>query len=188
MAAIKLVYIGGGSSRGAGTMASFLDHGSEFDGSEFVIKDVNPDRLDVVETIAPRIAKAQGLDIAITSTTDHAPRLADADAVLASFRPGDFAARALDERIPLKHGVIGQETQGPGGFFMSLRSIHIMRGHLRDLTRSRRGRASSTTRTRSTSCPRRSPAPPDPHLVHLRGPDRVPEGRPQGGRASTRRS
>ena len=133
MAAIKLVYIGGGSSRGAGTMASILSHGQEFDGSEIVIQDVNPDRLHAVQTIATKIAKAQDLDITITSTTDRRAALTDADAVLASFRPGDFAARALDERIPLKHGVIGQETQGPGGFFMSLRSIHIYEDIIRDL-------------------------------------------------------
>ncbi|MEV6850526.1 glycoside hydrolase [Actinoplanes sp. NPDC051411] len=133
MAAIKLVYIGGGSSRGAGTMASILAHGKEFDGSEIVIQDVNPDRLKAVETIARKIAQADGLDIKISSTTDRRAALTDADAVLASFRPGDFAARALDERIPLKHGVIGQETQGPGGFFMSLRSIHIYEDIIRDL-------------------------------------------------------
>ena len=43
--------------------------------------------------------------------------------MLTSYRPGGFEARVLDERIPLQHGVIGQETQGPGGFFMALRSI-----------------------------------------------------------------
>lgn len=133
MAAIKLVYIGGGSSRGAGTVASILEHGEEFNGSEIIIQDVDPERLEAVETIGNRIARAKGLDISITSTTDRRAALTDADAVLASFRPGNFAARALDERIPLKHGVIGQETQGPGGFFMSLRSIHIYEDIIRDL-------------------------------------------------------
>ena len=39
----------------------------------------------------------------------------------------------LDEKIPLRHGVIGQETQGPGGFFMALRSIAVMQGILEDM-------------------------------------------------------
>ncbi len=133
MAAIKLVYIGGGSSRGAGTMASILEHGEAFDGSEIVIQDINPERLAAVETIAKRIAAHKGLNVTITSTTDQRAALEDANAVLASFRPGNFAARALDERIPLKHGVIGQETQGPGGFFMALRSVHIYERIIRDL-------------------------------------------------------
>jgi 6-phospho-beta-glucosidase len=53
--------------------------------------------------------------------------------VLTSFRPGGFEARYLDESIPLKHGVIGQETQGPGGFFMALRSIYVMQGIIDDM-------------------------------------------------------
>jgi 6-phospho-beta-glucosidase len=59
--------------------------------------------------------------------------VADADAVLTSFRPGGFEARVLDERIPLAHDVIGQETQGPGGFFMALRSIAAMQEILADV-------------------------------------------------------
>ena len=39
----------------------------------------------------------------------------------------------MDEKIPLRHGVIGQETQGPGGFFMALRAINVMRGISEDL-------------------------------------------------------
>ncbi len=123
MASIKLVYLGGGSSRGAGTMASFLERGEQFAGSEVVLVDLNPERLQIVRRLAQRIATHKGLDITIRATTDRRAALTDADAVLSSFRPGGFEARALDERIPLKHGVIGQETQGPGGFFMALRSI-----------------------------------------------------------------
>ncbi|MBL8164947.1 MAG: glycoside hydrolase, partial [Anaerolineae bacterium] len=50
-----------------------------------------------------------------------------------SYRPGGFEARHLDESIPLKYGIIGQETQGPGGFFMALRSIYVMQGILADI-------------------------------------------------------
>ncbi|MCG2797222.1 MAG: hypothetical protein L6367_01645 [Cellulomonas sp.] len=133
MAAIKLVYIGGGSSRAAGTMASFLWHGAEFAGSQVVLVDQDAQRLEIVREIAVRIARATGVDIDIQATTDRRAALTDADAVLTSFRPGDFAARVLDERIPIKHGVIGQETQGPGGFMMALRSIHVMADIVSDL-------------------------------------------------------
>jgi 6-phospho-beta-glucosidase len=127
MARIKLAYLGGGSTRAAGTMASFVHHGAEFDGSEVVLIDLNADRLALVRQLAERMARNAGLDLTITATTDRREGLRDCDAVLSSFRPGGFEARALDERIPLKHGVIGQETQGPGGFFMALRSIAVMK-------------------------------------------------------------
>ena len=127
MARIKIAYVGGGSSRAPGTMASFVHHGAEFDGSEFVLIDLDEDHLETTRRVATRMARAAGLDITVTATTDMRRGLTDADAVLSSFRPGNFAARALDERIPLKYGVIGQETQGPGGLMMSLRSAQVMR-------------------------------------------------------------
>ncbi len=133
MARIKMAYIGGGSTRGAGTMASFIHQGENFEGSEVVLIDLDPDRLDLIRRLSERMAKARGLDLTITATTDRRAGLTDCDAILSSYRPGGFAARVLDERIPLKHGIIGQETQGPGGFFMALRAIHAMQGILSDV-------------------------------------------------------
>ena len=127
MARIKLVYLGGGSTRGAGTMASFMANGSDFDGSEVVLVDLDPDRLELIRTLAQKMARARGLDITVTATTDRRAALDGCDAVLSSFRPGGFAARVHDERIPLDHGVIGQETQGAGGFFMALRAITVLK-------------------------------------------------------------
>jgi 6-phospho-beta-glucosidase len=127
MARIKLVYLGGGSTRAAGTMASFMHNGADFDGSEVVLVDLDPDRLALIRTLAERMARARGLDITVTATANRRDALQDADAVLSSFRPGGFEARALDERIPISHSVIGQETQGPGGFFMALRAITVLK-------------------------------------------------------------
>ena len=133
MARIKLAYIGGGSTRAPGTMASFIHQGENFEGSEVVLIDLDEERLKTVRTLAEKMAWARGLDLRVSATTDRRAGLRGCDAVLTSFRPGGFEARHLDESIPLKHGVIGQETQGPGGFFMALRSIHVMRGIVCDM-------------------------------------------------------
>jgi len=133
MARIKLGYIGGGSSRAPGTVASIIAQGQNFPGSEVVLIDLNPERLAIVKAIADRLARAQGMDLTVTTTTDRRTGLQDCDAVLSSFRPGGFEARVLDERIPLSHGVIGQETQGPGGFFMALRSIHVLKAVVEEM-------------------------------------------------------
>jgi 6-phospho-beta-glucosidase len=79
------------------------------------------------------MVRARGLDIRVTATTDRRAALTDSDAVLTSFRPGGFEARYLDESIPLRHGIIGQETQGPGGFFMALRTVHVMRAIVEEM-------------------------------------------------------
>ncbi len=133
MARIKLAYIGGGSTRAAGTVASIIKQGDRFAGSEIVLIDLNPDRLALVMRIAEKMAACRGVDLRFSATTDRRNGLTDCDAVLTSFRPGGFEARHLDESIPKKHGVIGQETQGAGGFFMALRSITIMKGIVEDV-------------------------------------------------------
>lgn len=126
MASIKLVYIGGGSTRAPGTVATFVKQARHFAGSEIVLVDLNPDLLELVRRVGQRFIDVEGADLRLTATTDRKAALQDADAVLSSFRPGGFEARVLDEKIPLQYGVIGQETQGPGGFFMALRSIAVL--------------------------------------------------------------
>jgi 6-phospho-beta-glucosidase len=127
MARLKIAYIGGGSTRAPGTNLAWIKQHENFSGSEIVLIDINEAHLKIVETLANQMAKAAGADLKFTATTDLETGLKDCDVVLTSYRPGGFEARHLDETIPLKHGVIGQETQGPGGFFMALRSIKVMK-------------------------------------------------------------
>lgn len=135
MARIKLAYIGGGSTRAPGTMASLVQQGENFEGSEVVLIDLVEERLEIVRTLAEKMARVHGIDLQVRATTDRRAGLEDCDAVLTSFRPGGFEARYLDESIPLEHGVIGQETQGPGGFFMALRTVTVMRDIVGDMER-----------------------------------------------------
>ena len=133
MAQVKLAYIGGGSTRAPGTVASFIRQAANFAGSEIVLHDLNEDRLDLVCRLARKMAAAQGADLKISATTDRKAALDGCDGVLSSYRPGGFEARVQDERLPLSHGAIGQETQGAGGFFMALRAIHVARGLVEDM-------------------------------------------------------
>jgi 6-phospho-beta-glucosidase len=112
-------------------MASFIDRGESLAGSEICLIDLDAERLELVRSLAEAMARSR--DLKITATTSRRDGLTDADAVLTSFRPGGFEARALDERIPLSHGVIGQETQGPGGLFMAFRSVNVFKDILADI-------------------------------------------------------
>ena len=135
MARLRWAYLGGGSTRAPGTMASFVAQGENFRGSEVVLVDLDETRLELVAALTRRFAEEAGLDLSVYATTDRAEALRDCDAVLSSFRPGGFEMRHLDERIPLRHGVIGQETQGPGGFFMALRSVHVVKELIGEMER-----------------------------------------------------
>lgn len=114
-------------------MATLIDQGTNFEGSEVVLIDLDERRLRLVAKLAEKMAANKGMNIRITHTTDRRSGLADCDAVLTSFRPGGFEARHIDESVPLKHGVVGQETQGPGGFFMALRSVAVMKDIVKDM-------------------------------------------------------
>jgi 6-phospho-beta-glucosidase len=127
MARLKIAYVGGGSTRAPGTNLAWIKQHENFTGSEIVLIDIDKAHLHVVKTLSNRMARAAGADLTFSATTDLETGLRDCDIVLTSYRPGGFEARHLDETIPLKYGVIGQETQGPGGFFMALRSIHAMK-------------------------------------------------------------
>ncbi|MEO8286071.1 MAG: glycoside hydrolase [Chloroflexota bacterium] len=124
---MKVAYIGGGSAYAPGVVRAFIELPDVFAGSEIALMDLDAANLDVVRRLTTAMARSAGADLTITATTDRREALAGADFVLTSFRAGGFAARALDERIPLKYGVIGQETVGPGGFFFALRSMQVIR-------------------------------------------------------------
>ncbi len=98
-----------------------------------VLVDLDEARLELVAALARRMAEARGLDLTISCTTERRAALEGCDAVLSSFRPGGFEARHLDESIPPKHGVIGQETQGPGGLFMALRALAVIKDLVREM-------------------------------------------------------
>ena len=60
MARIKIAYIGGGSTRGVGTMASFIEQAENFAGSEIVLIDLHEERLDLVRRLAEHVAQSRG--------------------------------------------------------------------------------------------------------------------------------
>ena len=75
----------------------------------------------------------------VSTAPTLADTLPDCDFVLNTFRVGGLSGRYQDETIPLKHGLLGQETTGIGGLFMALRTIpqvldvaHAMEKHCPD--------------------------------------------------------
>ena len=75
------------------------------------------EKLEIVGAMAQRMVKAAGVPMTIHLTLDREEALKDADFVTTQFRVGLLDARIKDERIPLSHGIIGQETNGAGGMF-----------------------------------------------------------------------
>ncbi len=94
--------------------------------AELSLVDSNPERLTVMAGLTRRMVAAAGRRIEVHESTDLATAAKGADFVVTQIRVGGMAARQIDETIPLRYGVIGQETTGPGGMFKALRTIPVM--------------------------------------------------------------
>src|SRR6478752_8150705 len=109
---IKIVTIGGGSSYTPELIEGFIKRYDELPVRELWLVDVEEgkEKLEIVGNLAKRMVKKSGLPINVHLTLDRREALKDADFVTTQFRVGLLDARAKDERIPLKYGVLGQET------------------------------------------------------------------------------
>ena len=96
----------------------------------------------------------------LTVTAERAAAIEGADFVLFQLRIGGQAARHVDETLPHRFGILGQETTGPGGFAKALRTVPVVLDLAEETAGGRRpGRGSWTSPTRSGSSPRRSSTP-----------------------------
>jgi 6-phospho-beta-glucosidase len=84
--------------------------------------DIDQPRLGVIADLAARMAP----DVTVRAHAAPEPCLEGADFVITSIRVGGAAKRAADEATAIAHGVVGQETVGPAGFAMAVRTIPPM--------------------------------------------------------------
>ncbi len=138
MRQLKIAVIGGGSSYTpelvSGLVHRFRD--GEFHCQELALVDIDPgkERLETVASFTRRLLQKQGVPCHIEATLNRRDALDGASFVISQIRIGGMAARQTDELIPLKYGVIGQETTGPGGFANALRTIPASLDIARDIS------------------------------------------------------
>ena len=132
---LKVATIGGGSSYTPELVEGFIKRYDEFPLTELWLADIEEgkEKLEIVGNLAKRMIENAGLPIDVHLTLDRRAALKDADFVTTQFRVGLLNARAKDERIPLKYGVLGQETNGPGGLFKGLRTIPVILDIAKDM-------------------------------------------------------
>src|SRR5450432_974310 len=121
MTGLTVTVIGGGSTYTPELVEGFVVHRDSVPVQQLRLMDIAPERLEIVGALAKRMLDGCGIEVVLTNNREEA--IIGADFVLTQFRVGGMAARATDEHIPLKYGIIGQETTGPGGFAKALRTI-----------------------------------------------------------------
>lgn len=123
---IKLTILGAAGLRTPLILQAILLRQAHLNLSELVLMDIDGERLDLIASLTAPLEAANPPRFHIQRTTDLELALQNADYVITTFRVGGMAARVIDERVPLNHGVIGQETSGAGGFAMGMRTIAVL--------------------------------------------------------------
>lgn len=133
--ALKIVTIGGGSSYTPELIEGYIKRKDELPIKEIWLVDIEEgnEKLAIVGEMAKRMVKAAGLPWTVHLTLNRREALKDADYVSTQFRVGLLNARIKDERIPLSHGVLGQETNGAGGMFKAFRTIPVILDIIKDM-------------------------------------------------------
>jgi 6-phospho-beta-glucosidase len=120
---VRLALLGGGGFRVPLVHADLL---ADPDGlvDELLLHDVDAERLAAITAVLRQQAGGATRP-RLHPTTDLDEALTGADAIFVAIRTGGLAGRAADERIALRHGLLGQETVGPGGICYALRAVPV---------------------------------------------------------------
>lgn len=123
MKKFSIVIAGGGSTYTPEIILMLLDNLDRLPLRSIKLYDNDEERQNHVAKAVEILIKEKDPTIEYVATTDPEVAYTDVDFVLAHIRVGKLGMRSLDEKIPLKYGVVGQETCGPGGMAYGLRSI-----------------------------------------------------------------
>lgn len=119
----SVVIAGGGSTYTAGIVMMLIENQDKFPLRKLKFYDNDQERQDIVAKACEVIVKERAPEIEFSATTDPKEAFTDVDFVMAHIRVGGLPMREKDEKIPVKYGVVGQETCGPGGMAYGMRSI-----------------------------------------------------------------
>ncbi len=120
---MKMAIIGGAGVRVPLVTSGLLQHGSALATDELALFDSDTDRLEIVARITEAMVRRLGGSLRVTRTSVLEEAVEGCTFVVSNIRVGGIAGRIHDERVALDHRVPGQETVGPGGFALALRTI-----------------------------------------------------------------
>jgi 6-phospho-beta-glucosidase len=123
---VKIALLGGGGFRVPMVYGALLARADALGLEEVALYDVSAPRLERIAPVLEGLERELGAQLVLRPTTALADALEGADFVFCAIRPGRLEGRVVDERVPLEAGVVGQETTGPGGICLALRTVPAM--------------------------------------------------------------
>jgi len=111
---------------GCGLRTPLLVHGVARSGlgiTNLRLYDIDSHRAEMMAFFGAAIARDSPLKVEAAASIDEAAR--DSSFVISGIRVGGIHCRARDERLAMENGFAGQETTGPAGFAMALRTVPV---------------------------------------------------------------
>jgi 6-phospho-beta-glucosidase len=130
---MKLAVIGGGGVRMPLFIRGVLSRPAVFD--EICLFEPDALRRDTIGRLAAELAGPLGRPGVVRVTPDVEEAFSGADFVFSAIRVGGDEGRVIDEDVALRRGLVGQETTGPGGCAMALRTIPVVLSYCELLAR-----------------------------------------------------
>ena len=126
---MKIAVIGGGSTYTPELIKGLLEIQDDIPIDSVWLCDVEEGqtKLEIIFEFVKRLVKER---FKVFKTLNPEEALMDTDFVVFQFRPGFLKGRELDESLPLKYDLIGQETTGMGGFSSALRAFPIVEKYI----------------------------------------------------------
>ena len=120
---LKIVIAGGGSTYTPGIVKTLFENRARLNFSEIFLYDISKKKVEEMKKILNHIDDVINSKVLISASTDPNLAFSGADYIFSQIRVGGLIMREFDEKIPLKYGLIGQETCGLGGFAYGMRSM-----------------------------------------------------------------
>jgi 6-phospho-beta-glucosidase len=131
---VKLAILGGGGVRIPLFVRGVLSRpGASF--REIWLFEPDQARRETIGRLAVEVAAALGHRDVVRVTPDVEEAFTGADFVFSAIRVGGDRGRLIDEEVALRRGLVGQETTGPGGCAMALRTIPVVLSYCEALAR-----------------------------------------------------
>jgi len=122
---IRIALIGGGGVRTPLLIFGIGEAEKQLGAGELALYDPDAERVRIMAELGRAIVARQGGQLRIRIAGSAEDAIAGAAFVLNSIRVGGIDSRARDERTAMANDYPGQETTGPGGVAMALRTVPV---------------------------------------------------------------
>jgi 6-phospho-beta-glucosidase len=121
----KVACIGGGGVRTPLVVFGINECAHQLDVDEIVLYDPDLARAQMMGALGRAVVQREDGNLRVREASSFEDAIDGADFILSSIRVGGISARTSDEKTAIRHGYPGQETTGPAGMAMALRTVPV---------------------------------------------------------------